>query len=190
MLSTDRYKTTSGFLVTPLLSQLWGEKNYCERRNELSSWRPVALPNRYIHLCLFKLGYGVHALLSNVMYILSGENITAVWWAKWRSTTLYVPLHKPSTRHEGDFVYIYPIAPCSSMAPIQISPCSKMVNIDKGMFHTVLFDKKNKNKIVIMLCGAGQETLRCERRDWAVLTGTPQHDGQNQGKCSKNRRIH
>jgi hypothetical protein len=30
-------------------------------------------------LCLFKLGYDVHALLSSVMYILSGENITAVY---------------------------------------------------------------------------------------------------------------
>ncbi len=46
MLSKDRCKTTSGF-------------NYCERRNELSSWRPVALTNRHIHLCLFKLGYDV-----------------------------------------------------------------------------------------------------------------------------------
>ena len=79
MLSKDRYKTTSGFFVIPLLSQLWAEKNYCERRNELSSWRPVALPNRHIHLCLFKLGYDVHALLSSVMYILSGKMITAVY---------------------------------------------------------------------------------------------------------------
>ncbi len=65
--------------VRPLLSQLWEEKNYCERRNELSSWRPVFLPNRHIHLYLFKLGYDVHALLSSVMYILSGKNITAVY---------------------------------------------------------------------------------------------------------------
>ncbi len=79
MLSKDRYKTTSGFFVIPLLSQLWEEKNYCERRNELSSGRPVALPNPHIHLCLFKLGYDVLALLSSVMYILSGENITAVY---------------------------------------------------------------------------------------------------------------
>ncbi len=79
MLSKDRYKTTSGFFVIPLLSQLWEEKNYCERINELSSWRPVALPNRHIHLCLFKIGYDVHALLYSVMYILSGENITAVY---------------------------------------------------------------------------------------------------------------
>jgi len=79
MLSKDRCKTTSGFFVIPLLSQLWEEKNYCERRNELSSWRPVALPNLHKHLCLFKLGYDVHALLSSVMYILSGENITAVY---------------------------------------------------------------------------------------------------------------
>ncbi len=69
MLSKDRCKTTSGFSVIQLLSQLWEEKNYCERRNELSSWRPVALPNRHKHLCLFKLGYDVHVLLSSVMYI-------------------------------------------------------------------------------------------------------------------------
>ncbi len=79
MLSKDRCKTTAGFFVIPLLSQLWEEKNYCERRNELSSWRPVALPNHHIHLYLFKLGYDVHALLSSVMYILSGENSTAVF---------------------------------------------------------------------------------------------------------------
>ena len=79
MLSIDRCKTTSGFFVIPILSQLWEEKNYCERRNELSSWRPVALPNLHKHLCLFKLGYDVHALLSSVMYILSGENSTAVF---------------------------------------------------------------------------------------------------------------
>ncbi len=79
MLRKDRCKTTAGFFVIPLLSQLWEEKNYCEKRNELSSWRPVALPNRHIHLYLFKLGYDVHALLSSVMYILSGENITAMF---------------------------------------------------------------------------------------------------------------
>jgi hypothetical protein len=135
MPSKDRSKTTAGFFLIPLLSQLWEEKNYCERRNELwaricrsfketryrfsawragtkpylsywparlhrlaksiprnrclgsinvykyglSSWRPVDLPNRHIHLYLFKLGYDVHALLSSVMYILSGENITAVF---------------------------------------------------------------------------------------------------------------
>ncbi len=79
MLSKDRCKTTSGIFVIPLFSQLWEEKNYCERRNELSSWSPVALPNHHIRLCLFKLGYDVHALLSSVTYILSGENITAVY---------------------------------------------------------------------------------------------------------------
>ncbi len=79
MLSKDRCKTTSGFFVIPLLSQLWEEKIHGERRNELSSWRPVVLPNRHIHLCLFKLGHDVHALLSSVMYILSGENTTAVY---------------------------------------------------------------------------------------------------------------
>ncbi len=79
MLSKDRCKTTSGFFEIPLMSQKWEEKNYCERKNELSSWRPVALPNCHIHLCLFKQGYDVHALLSSVMYILSGENITDVY---------------------------------------------------------------------------------------------------------------
>jgi hypothetical protein len=79
MLSKDRSKTTSGFFVIPILSQLWEEKNYCERRIELSSWRPVTWTNRHIHLCLFKLGYDVHVLLSSVIYILSGENITAVY---------------------------------------------------------------------------------------------------------------
>ncbi len=79
MLSKDRCKTTSGFFVIPLLSQLWEEKTYCERRNELNSWRPVALPNCHKHLCLFKLGYDVHVLLSSVIYILSGKKITAVY---------------------------------------------------------------------------------------------------------------
>ncbi len=79
MLSKDRCKTTSGFFVIPLFSQLWEEKNYCERRKELSSWRPVALQNRPKHLCLFKLGYDVHVLLSSVMYILSGKTITSVY---------------------------------------------------------------------------------------------------------------
>jgi hypothetical protein len=93
MLSKDRYKTTSGFFVITLLSQLWAEKNYCERRNELSSWRPVALPNRHIHLCLFKLGNDVHALLSSVMYIHSGENISAVYSTtrrRWDQNTIQV----------------------------------------------------------------------------------------------------
>ncbi len=79
ILSKDRCKITSGFFVIPLLSQLWEEKNYCERRNELSSWRPIALPNRHKHLCLFKEGYDVHALLSSVMYILSGKKISAAY---------------------------------------------------------------------------------------------------------------
>ncbi len=73
------YKNTAGFFVIPLLDQFWEEKNYCERRNELSQRRPVALPNRHKHLCLFKLGYEVHALLSSIMYILSGKKITAVY---------------------------------------------------------------------------------------------------------------
>ncbi len=74
-----RYKNTAGFFVIPLLDQFWEEKNYCAIRNELSQRRPVALPNRHKHLCLFKLGYEVHALLSSIMYILSGKKITAVY---------------------------------------------------------------------------------------------------------------
>ena len=79
MLSKDRSKTTSGFFVNPILSQLWEEKNYCERRNELSWWRPVAIPNHLLHLCLWKLGYEVLALISSDIYILSGENIAGVY---------------------------------------------------------------------------------------------------------------
>jgi len=93
MLSKARCKTTAGFFVIPLLSQLWEEKNYCERRNELSSWRPVALPNPHKHLCLFKIGYDVHALLSSVMYILSGMKITAVYpmsRRRWNQNTTQV----------------------------------------------------------------------------------------------------
>ncbi len=93
MLSKDRFKTTSGFFVIPLFSQLWEEKNYCERRKEISSLRPVALQNRHKHLFLFKLGYDVHALLSSVMYILSGKKITAVYpmsRRRWDQNTLQV----------------------------------------------------------------------------------------------------
>jgi hypothetical protein len=79
MLSKDRYKTISGLFVIPPLSQLWEKKNYCERRNELSFWGPVALPNHHIHLCLFKLGYDVLAPLSGDRYILSGENLASVY---------------------------------------------------------------------------------------------------------------
>ncbi len=79
IINKDRYKNTAAFFVIPLLSQFLEEKNYCERRNELSRRRPVALPNRHKHLCLFKLGYDVHALLSSVMYILSGKKINAVY---------------------------------------------------------------------------------------------------------------
>ncbi len=35
--------------------------------------------NHQIHLCLFKLGYDMLALLSGVMYILSGENLAGVY---------------------------------------------------------------------------------------------------------------
>ncbi len=120
MLSKSRCKTTSGFFVIPLLSQLWGEKNYCERRNELSSWRPVALPNCHKHLCLFKLGYDLHALLSSVMYILSGKKITAVYpmsRRRWDQNTSQVAnrlnraratyirlLHVPLFLHDGHTV--------------------------------------------------------------------------------------
>ncbi len=79
IINKDRYKNTAAFFVIPLLSHFREEKNYCERRNGLSRQRPVALSNRHKHLCLFKLGYDVHALLSSVMYILSGQKITAVY---------------------------------------------------------------------------------------------------------------
>ncbi len=79
VLSKDRYKTTSSLFVIPPFSQLWEKKNYCERRNELSSWRPVAFPNHHIHLRLVKLRYDVLALLSGDRYILSGENLASVY---------------------------------------------------------------------------------------------------------------
>jgi hypothetical protein len=66
IINKDRYTTTADFFVIPLLRQFWEEKNYCERRNELSQRRPVALPYRHKNLCLFKLGYEVHALLSSI----------------------------------------------------------------------------------------------------------------------------
>ncbi len=106
-------KSTSGFFVIPLLSQLWEEKNYCERRNELSSWRAVVLPNRHIHLCLFKLGYDVHALLSSVMYILSGENITAVYTIsqrRWDQNTTQVVNRLDRAR--ATYVRLLHLTPC------------------------------------------------------------------------------
>ncbi len=114
MLSKDRCKTTSGFFVIPLLSQLWEEKNYCERRNELSSWRPVALPNRHKHLCLFKLGYDMHALLSSVMYILSGKKITAVYpmsRCRWDQNTSQVA--NRLNRARATYVWLLHVPPCS-----------------------------------------------------------------------------
>ncbi len=113
MLSKDRCKNTSGFFVIPLLSQLWEEKNYCEKRNELCSWRPVALPNRHIHLCLFKQGYDVHALLSSVMHILSGENITAVYTmsrCRWDQNTTQVANRLDRAR--GIYVWLLHLTPC------------------------------------------------------------------------------
>ncbi len=110
MLSKDRCKTFSAFFVIPLLSQLWKEKNYCKRRNELSSWRPVALPNRHKHLCLFKLGYDVHVLLSSVMYILSGKKITAVYpmSSEIRARTTYVwLLHIPPCEEHSSMYSTY-----------------------------------------------------------------------------------
>ncbi len=90
-----------GFFVIPLLSHLWEEKNYCEKRNEHSSWRPVALPNHHIYLCLFKQGYDVNVLLSSVMYILSGEYITAVYTMsrrRWDQNTTQVANRLDRTR--------------------------------------------------------------------------------------------
>ncbi len=123
MLSKDRCKTTSGFFVIPLLSQLWEENNYCERRNELISWRPVALPNRHKHLCLFKLGYDVHALLSSVMYILSGKKITAVypmsrrWWDQNTTTQVANRLNRARATH----VRLLHVPPCLPPFPVWIS---------------------------------------------------------------------
>ena len=97
------------FFVIPLLSQLWEEKNYCERRNELSSWRPVALPNRHIHLYLFKLGYDVHALLSSIMYILSGENVHNITTSV-RSDTTQVANRLDRAR--VTYVWLLHVPPC------------------------------------------------------------------------------
>ncbi len=113
MLSKDRSKTTSGFFVIPLFGQLWEEKNYCERRNEFSSWRPVTSTNRHIHLCLSKLGYDVHALLSSVMYILSGENLTAVYSIirlRWDQNTTQVA--NRLNWAQATYVWLLHLTPC------------------------------------------------------------------------------
>ncbi len=113
MLSKDRCKTTAGFFVIPPLSQFWEEKNYCERRNELSSWRPVALPNHNIHLYLFKLGYDVHVLLSSVMYILSGKNITSMFTIsrrRWDQNTTQVANRLDRAR--APYVRLLHVPPC------------------------------------------------------------------------------
>ncbi len=123
MLSKDRSKTTSGFFVIPLFGQLWEEKNYCERRNELSSWRPVTLTNRHIHLCLSKLGYDVHALLSSVMYILSGENLTAVysiirrWWDQ-NTTQVANRLNLA----QATYVWLLHLTPCQQRSSSLFTP--------------------------------------------------------------------
>jgi hypothetical protein len=130
MLSKDRYKTTSGLFVIQLLSQLWEEKNFCERRNELRSWMAVALPNRHIHLCLFKLGFDEHALPSSVMYILSGENITAVYpmsWRRWDQNTTQVDNRLDSQGLHTVYVRLLLI---SSMLPTtgrQLRPISSVL---------------------------------------------------------------
>ena len=46
--------------------------------------------NRHIHLCLFKLGYDVHALLSSVMYILSGAAVYTMSRRRWDQNTTQV----------------------------------------------------------------------------------------------------
>ncbi len=92
---------------------VWEEKNYCERRNELSSWRPEALPNRHIHLYLFKLGYGVYVLLSSVMYIFSGEKITAVFTisrCRWDQNTTQVANRLDRAR--ATYVRLLHVPPC------------------------------------------------------------------------------
>jgi hypothetical protein len=67
------------FFCKSTFESVMRKENYCERRNKLSSRKQVALPNPHIHLCLFKPGYDVLALLSSVMYILSGESIAGVY---------------------------------------------------------------------------------------------------------------
>ncbi len=91
------------FFVIPHLSQLWEKKNYCERRNELSWWRPVALPNRHRHLCLWKLGCEVLALLSSDIYIHSGENLAGVYYNTWEIRTP----HRQITGRAGQGHYAY-----------------------------------------------------------------------------------
>ncbi len=133
MLIKDRYKTTAGFFVTPLLSQLWEEKNYCERRNELSSWRPVALPNRQIHLYLFKLGYDVHTLQSSVMYILSGANITTVFTIsqrRWDQNTTQVA--NRLDRERDSYVWLLHVPPCLNL-------CTTLI-VKARWIHTFYFD--------------------------------------------------
>ncbi len=129
MLSKERWKTTAGFFVIPLLGQLWEEKNYCERRNELSSWRPVALPNRHIHLYLFKLGSDVHVLLSIVMYILSGENITAVFTIsqrRWDQNTTQVANRLNRARATYvPLLHVPPWNPPSGIRPLTTADMNK-----------------------------------------------------------------
>ncbi len=132
MLSKDRCKTTSGFFVIPLLSQLWEEKNYCERRNELSSWRPVALPNRNKHLCLFKLGYDVHELISSVMYILSGKKITAVYpmsRRRWDQNTTQVANRLNRTR--ATYVRLLHVPPWTLHTACTTTPQRKIRYLEK-----------------------------------------------------------
>ncbi len=118
MLSKDRWKTTAGFFVILLLSKLWEEKNYCERSNELSSWRPVALPNRHLHLYLFKLGYDVHVLLSSVMYILSGENITAMFTiSRRRCDQNATQVANRLDRARATYVRLLHVPPCPHPSP-------------------------------------------------------------------------
>jgi hypothetical protein len=61
----------------------WSSAEYCTAKKKKKSPQKIlkkkTLTNHHIHLCLFKLGCDVHALLSSVLYILSGENITAVY---------------------------------------------------------------------------------------------------------------
>ncbi len=104
------------------MSQLWEEKKYCERRNVLSSWRPVALPNRHKHLCLFKLGYDMHALLSSVMYILSGKKITAVYpmsRRRWDQNTTQVD--NRLNRARATYGRLLHVPPCNIPCNIQRS---------------------------------------------------------------------
>ncbi len=106
-----------------------------------------ALPNRHKQLCLFKLGYDVHVLLSSVMYILSSKKITAVYpmsRRRWDQNTTQVanrlnraratyvwllhvsPWQKPSTPcKRRNKKYIYPLCGCTVHLVVHNLTCAR-----------------------------------------------------------------